>query len=65
MNQSAEARVFAVAEPALPVSPGVREQVHSTAHAVARADDAPVREAMAGFSWERRGRLARLVRRPR
>jgi hypothetical protein len=65
MNQTAEARVFAVPEPAEPVRPGARHQIDSTARAVAWADDAPVRQAMDGFSWERRGLFARLVRRPR
>jgi hypothetical protein len=65
MNRSAEARVVTVAESRQPARPAVREQVHSTAYAVAAGDDAGLTEAIDGFRWERRGILGRLVRHPR
>jgi hypothetical protein len=63
MEQQAEAKVFFV-ESGRPVEPGVREQIESTAHAMAAVHDAFLREAIDSFDWERRGFLRRLNGRP-
>jgi hypothetical protein len=60
MTQQAEARVFTV-EPDLAPQREVREQIESTAQAMAAVDDAYLREAMEGVVWERRGLLGRLT----
>jgi hypothetical protein len=59
MMQHAEARAFAV-EPDLTPERDVRDQIESTAQAVAAADSAYLREAMDSIVWERRGLLGRL-----
>ncbi len=59
MTQQAEAKVFAV-EPTPPVGSGVREQIESTAQAMAAVEEASLREAIDSVSWERRGFLRRL-----
>jgi hypothetical protein len=63
MGQQAEAKVYVV-EPSAPVEPGVREQIESTARAIAAADEASLREAIDSVGWERRGFLRRLSGRP-
>jgi hypothetical protein len=63
MEQQAEAQVFVV-EPSRPVEPGVREQIESTAQAMAAAHEASLREAIDSVDWERRGFLRRLSGRP-
>jgi hypothetical protein len=59
MTQYAEARNFEKIEP-----PDPPEHV-ATAHAVAAAHDAELNRALASVSWERRGPLGVLSRRPR
>jgi hypothetical protein len=63
MEQRAEAKVFFV-EPSAPVEPGVREQIESTAQAMAPVHDAFLREAIESVDWERLGFLRRLTGRP-
>jgi|GraSoiStandDraft_34_1057297.scaffolds.fasta_scaffold407474_1 hypothetical protein len=63
MEQYAEAKVFFV-ESRPPVDPGVREQIESTAGAMAPARDAFLQEAIESVEWERRGFLRRLTARP-
>ena len=60
MTQQAEARIFTV-EPDLAPEREVREQIESTAQAMAAAHDAYLREAMDSVVWERRGFLGRLT----
>jgi hypothetical protein len=60
MEQQAEAQVFVV-EPSRPVEPGVREQIESTAQAMAPVHDAFLWEAIESVDWERRGFLRRLT----
>jgi hypothetical protein len=62
MTQHAEARKFEDAYPA-ELSPG--EHAARTAHAVAVGHDADLNRALASVSWERRGLLGVLRRRPR
>ena len=62
MTQHAEARNFESYEPTeLPVG----EHVARTAHAVAAGHDAHLNRALESVSWERRGLLGALSRRPR
>jgi hypothetical protein len=63
MTQQAVAQLFAV-EPSPETGRGVREQIESTAQAMAAADEASLREAIDSVSWERRGFLRRLSARP-
>jgi hypothetical protein len=63
MTQYAEARLLPKAVPA--VDRGTREQIDATSQAVAAADQAYLRDAIGSVSWERRGLLQRLTRRPR
>jgi hypothetical protein len=63
MEQQAEAKVFFV-EPSPSDEPGVREQIESTAQAMAPVHDAFLREAIDSFDWERRGFLRTLSGRP-
>lgn len=62
MTQYAEARNFEDMAPAeLPVG----EHIARTAHAVAAGHDAEFNRALESVSWERRGLLGVLSRRPR
>jgi hypothetical protein len=62
MTQSAEARSYENTEPAeLPVG----EHIARTAHAVAAGHDGDLNRALESVSWERRGLLGVLSRRPR
>jgi hypothetical protein len=62
MTQHAEARNFENYEPAeLPVG----EHLARTAHTVAAGHDAHLNRALESVSWERRGLLGALSRRPR
>jgi hypothetical protein len=62
MTQYAEAQNYENVEPAeLPVG----EHVARTAHAVAVGHDAALHRALQSVSWERRGLLGVLSRRPR
>ncbi len=63
MTQHAEATIFAV-EPSPSTDGGARGQIESTAHAMAAADEAPLRDALESVNWERRGFLKRLKSRP-
>lgn len=63
MIQQAEAKVFAL-EPSLEGGRGVREQIDTTAQAMAAVHEASLREAIDSVSWERRGFLRRLSGRP-
>jgi hypothetical protein len=62
MTQYAEARTFEEIQPA-ELSPG--EHVARTAKAVAAGHDAELNRALQSVSWERRGLLGLLRRRPR
>jgi len=62
MSQYAEAKIVEPAEPAqLPVS----EHLARTARAVSDGHDADLNRALESVSWERRGLLGALSRRPR
>ena len=62
MTRHAEARNYENTEPAeLPFG----EHVARTAHAVAHGHDADLTRALESVSWERRGLLGVLSRRPR
>jgi hypothetical protein len=62
MTQSAEAQRYEYTEPAeLPFG----EHVARTAHAVAAGHEADLNRALESVSWERRGLLGVLSRRPR
>ena len=62
MTRHAEARNYENTEPAeLPFG----EHVARTAHAVAHGQDADLTRALESVSWERRGLLGVLSRRPR
>jgi hypothetical protein len=63
MTQHAEGRLLPEAAPA--VDRGIREQIDATSQAVAAADQAYLLDAIGSVSWERRGLLQRLTRRPR
>jgi hypothetical protein len=63
MEQQAEAKVFFV-ESSPPVDLEVREQIESTAQAMAPVRDAFLQEAIESVDWERRGLLRRLTARP-
>jgi hypothetical protein len=58
----ASAAWTAIETEARPGEPDVREQIEATEAAVLAADEAPVREANAGTSWERVGVFRRLRR---
>ena len=62
MTQSAEARNY---EPVAPAEIPVNEHVARTAHAVAAGHDGALSRALESVSWERRGPLGALSRRPR
>ena len=62
MTQYAAARKLEEIQPA-ELSPG--EHAARTAHAVATGHDAELNRALASVSWERRGLLGVLSRRPR
>ena len=62
MTQNAEARNYDDIEPGeLPVG----EHIARTAHAVVHGHDADLNRALESVSWERRGLLGVLSRRPR
>lgn len=63
MTQQAAAR--ALPEPDRTPDPGVREQIEATSNAVTAAHQAHLLDAIGSVSWERRGLLQRLTRRPR
>jgi hypothetical protein len=62
MSQHAEARII---EPAEPLEFPVSEHAARTAQAVADGHDGALNRALDSVSWERRGLLGRLSRRPR
>jgi hypothetical protein len=61
MTQSAEARNYETEPAEMPFG----EHVARTAHAVAAGHDADLNRALDSVSWERRGLLGVLGRRPR
>jgi hypothetical protein len=62
MTQHAHAQII---ESAAPVRLPVSEHVARTGRAVAGGHDAALNRALESVSWERRGPLGRLSRRPR
>jgi hypothetical protein len=50
--------------PAADAISSIREQLDATTQALAAAEEAHSRQALASVQWERRGVLQRLVRRP-
>jgi hypothetical protein len=62
MTQHAEAQIV---EPAEPAQLPVKEHLARTARAVANGHDAHLNRALESVSWERRGLLGALSRRPR
>jgi hypothetical protein len=62
MTQPAQARNYEISEPA---ELSVGEHVVRTAHAVSASHDAELNRALDSVSWERRGLLGVLSRRPR
>jgi hypothetical protein len=64
MTQQAEARIYEV-EQSPEVERGVREQIASTAQAMAATDQHWLPDALESVSWERRGFLKKLSKQPR
>ena len=64
MTQQAVARTYEVAQ-SPEIERSVREQIESTAQAMAATDEHWLPEALESVSWERRGFLRKLSRRPR